>query len=217
MPRVSLVEVRLEYLNFLLRDDRAANAANELFALSAEHHAANHLDPTGLACREVAVGDHRRSRRSEGGRGRASRAVGPSRSGGRSRRGRAHLRAAPPSRPRFPVASRRAFVTRDDDAPAADRRAGEALDHRPRIGRAPRRSNATHECRSCRRRAGDARLVGDRAEKVGGPHVVALADGHEKPRPWLRLAVCATRRRSLDAAKAGARGLARQRVRARAA
>src|SRR5688572_26229135 len=44
-PLVSLVEVRLEDLHFLLRDHRSANASNELLALAAEHHAGDNLDP----------------------------------------------------------------------------------------------------------------------------------------------------------------------------
>src|SRR5262245_60171569 len=54
-PRVALVEVRFENLNGLLRDDRATNTADELFALSAEHHPANDFDPPRVAAREIAV------------------------------------------------------------------------------------------------------------------------------------------------------------------
>jgi hypothetical protein len=37
--------MRLEDLHLSSSDDGAANATNELLALSAEHHSANHLDP----------------------------------------------------------------------------------------------------------------------------------------------------------------------------
>ena len=42
---VAAVEARLEYLNFLTRDLRPAEAANELFALPAEHAASDNFDP----------------------------------------------------------------------------------------------------------------------------------------------------------------------------
>src|SRR5688500_12386385 len=44
----------LEDLHFLPRDHRAANAANELFALAAEHHAGDNLDPSAARAVEHA-------------------------------------------------------------------------------------------------------------------------------------------------------------------
>jgi hypothetical protein len=44
--RIPLVQVRLEDLDALARDDRAAYATYELLALAAKHHAGNDFDPS---------------------------------------------------------------------------------------------------------------------------------------------------------------------------
>src|ERR1035437_2337620 len=45
---VAVVEMRLEHLHALLRDQRSAHAANEFLGLPAEHHAGDHLDPAAI-------------------------------------------------------------------------------------------------------------------------------------------------------------------------
>ena len=47
--RVAIVDPRLEDLDLALRDLRAAQAADQLLALAAEHAAGNDLDPPAAA------------------------------------------------------------------------------------------------------------------------------------------------------------------------
>ena len=112
---VALVEMRLEHLHALLRDQRATHAANELLALPAEHHAADHLDPAARAA-GIQVADHASSRRGRGGAAeRGGRRSAPARSYGflaprvertrRPLRTIAARRAARSVRPRGPVAA----------------------------------------------------------------------------------------------------------------
>src|SRR5688572_17348206 len=64
-PRIPRVQMGLEYLRFLPRDDRAPHPPNELLAFPAEHHTADHFDPSTGGWNGH-VGDHLVR---EGGRG----------------------------------------------------------------------------------------------------------------------------------------------------
>ena len=78
---VAIIEMRLEYLHALLRDDGPAHAANELLALAAEHDTGDDLHPSSPSPEKNRV--HRRLR----GTARARRPVAARRVASGARRG----------------------------------------------------------------------------------------------------------------------------------
>src|SRR5438094_4973791 len=53
--RETRIDLRLEDLDLLTRDLRAAQAANQFFRLAGEHRPGNHFDPTGGLTRGAGV------------------------------------------------------------------------------------------------------------------------------------------------------------------
>ena len=53
--RETRIDLRLEDLDLLTRDLRAAQAANQFFRLAGEHRPGNHFDPTGGLTRGTGV------------------------------------------------------------------------------------------------------------------------------------------------------------------
>src|ERR1700694_4820159 len=79
--RMPGVEMGLEHLHPFPRYDRASHAANELFALAAEHHTGNDFDPSTGLVEWSARSAHDRSRSLRGGPPRLDLSGGPPRRG----------------------------------------------------------------------------------------------------------------------------------------